>query len=384
MRSITLGGKTSFLSFALVSFMVTSLGTGKGEALPVFSCPLQCTLDNITKSAAGRRTLLNKCAKECDNKKIMDALLANDHYQALDETNKEKFLDALAEMKAVKEHELGSKENEILIAKSSLKQEEGKPKPSNSKIKNLQKKLEKFNSDVEKLKGEIGRLETLIKASIKRAKASPEEPQPEEINTESKTTKEIKSSGKTKPSIEIGKRRTRKTVAEIKEESGNGESKEVVANPEPSSEEETRIFPSARPSPMFGARGGRVAPSERGKVQNQARNRMRTKTAEEENTPSYSNADIKQTQAEVEALKSEGATQTSTSLGNPAATSQTSLPHEEEVKVSESESLGMPPSEINDKKKAQMKERARAKVDGKMDPELAEKLEKRRELEGNQ
>jgi hypothetical protein len=92
--------------------------------------------------------------------------------------------------------------------------------------------------------------------------------------------------------------------------------------------------------------------------------------------------ELKQAQAEPEVLESKGTTGASTPSKNPVVTSQTSVPHEEEVKVSESENLGMSSSEINDKKKAQMKERVRAKVDGKMDPELAEKLEKRRELEG--
>lgn len=160
MRSTTLRKKISFLSFTLGSLIVTSLGTGKTEAaLPVFSCPLQCNLSSVTKSAAGTGTLLNKCAEKCDNRKIMDVLLAKDNYQKLNSSNLENFQNAVMNFQAEKNILKNQKQQEFDTINAQIKDENTKSKPSKTKLNSLQKKQEKLKSDIKDIDDEIGQLD---------------------------------------------------------------------------------------------------------------------------------------------------------------------------------------------------------------------------------
>lgn len=147
MNTTHLKKKVSFLSIALGSLIVTSLGTVSTEALP-FSCTLKCTKNSVSKDA----TRLNDCASKCDNTKIIDILVPN--AEKLNADNQKHYQTALKYQQS--------------IIEKQLKAETSKKKPSQSKIRELDTKQNK-------LIAEINRLENLGNKSEEASKA-PERP----------------------------------------------------------------------------------------------------------------------------------------------------------------------------------------------------------------
>ncbi|MGV8947743.1 MAG: WH2 domain-containing protein [Candidatus Paracaedibacter sp.] len=139
--------KASFLSIALGSLIVTSLGTGSTNALP-FSCTLKCTKSSVSKDV----TRLNDCASKCDNTKIIDILVPN--AENLNADNQKHYQTALKYQQS--------------IIEKQLKAETSKKKQSKSKINDL-------NEKQDKLIAEINRLENLGNKPEEASKA-PERP----------------------------------------------------------------------------------------------------------------------------------------------------------------------------------------------------------------
>ena len=126
MTTINAKKKTSLLSIALGSLIMTSLSTGSAQASwSAARCTIQCTKSSVSKSD----TKLNDCTTNCDNTKIIDILLPN--ADKLNADNQKHFQSTLKYQQSTIEKQLKAE-----TAKGK--------KASQSKIKGLNEKQDKL------------------------------------------------------------------------------------------------------------------------------------------------------------------------------------------------------------------------------------------------
>jgi|GEM_PF-2789942 len=163
--------RLSFLSLALGSFIATVLATGPtGASWSSPRCAAQCSKaffasKNMVNAKVLRKekekvindykNLLNDCAVNCDNTKIMD-LFFPDNYEHLDPTNQQNLQNIL-------KNQQSRKQKDQADIQSKLKEEMAKPNPINSTIKTLQKNQDKLISEINKLGSQLHKVEGALK-----------------------------------------------------------------------------------------------------------------------------------------------------------------------------------------------------------------------------
>lgn len=157
--------RTSLLSLALASLIMTSLSTGSAEAS--WSWP-RCKAQCMQRSCSKDTKRLNDCAINCDNSSIKSCVIPN--CSKLNVANQSK-LQALLKSKQ------SDKEEEHSIVEKQLKNELSNPnrKPRNSKIKTLSQKQEKLINEINILGQQIQ--QCAPQSTDKMAAVQPTEPE---------------------------------------------------------------------------------------------------------------------------------------------------------------------------------------------------------------